>query len=430
VFRLTGVNALLPLFAFVTSPILARTLGPAGRGQVAAVFAVVSLAPWISELGLTAFLSRAHARRSHPLGVLLGSTMPICMAASLVGVVLAVPLAHVLGRGRPDVVTFIEVGLVLLPFGVFFQTLYGLAVADQRWGLIMATRVLSSGGAAGAIVALSLLDALTVRTAAATYILCGILANIPFLVELRGSRPWQFARPVAREGLAFGLRSWLSTLASVGNLQLDQLLMVRLVTSRQLGLYSLAVTVASAAGSLVAATANALIPRVAAGDSELVARACRVTLFAVVVAGIGIGVTSPVLVPFVFGRAFDDMIPMLVVLLAGGVFGVVANILGSALIAGGNPSATARGQLAGLAVTVPALIVVLPIAGGLGAAWVSLAAYVVTFAIILRAAARTFDLRYRTLLVVTGEDVRWLSTHARRQAAGSSRSDDPAEDAP
>jgi O-antigen/teichoic acid export membrane protein len=413
VLRLTGVNILVPLLAFVTSPILARTLGPVGRGEIAAIFAVVSIAPWISELGLTAFLSREHARRSQPLGILLGTTMPIILAASLVGVTLAVPLAHVLGRGRPDVVFFIEVGLFLLPLGVFLQTLYGVAIGDQDWGLIMLVRVLSTGGTAGAIVVLSLLDALTVNTAAATYIVFGIVANAPFLVELRGSRPWRFVRPIASAGLAFGVRSWLSTLANVGNVQLDQLLMAGLVTSRQLGLYALAVTLATASGSLVGATSIALVPRVAAGESELAARACRVTLLAVVVSGIVMGSTSPVLVPFIFGRAFVGTIPMLVVLLGASVLSVTSQVLGPALIAGGNPSATARGQVAGLAVTVPALIVVLPFAGGLGAAWVSLAAYGVTFGIILRAAARTFALPYRTLLIVTREDLRWLSAQLR-----------------
>jgi len=416
VLQLAGVSVLFPVLAFITSPILARALGPVGRGEIAAIFAVVSIAPWISELGMTAFLSREQARQEHPLGVLLGSTIPITLAASLVGVALAIPLAHLLGRGRATVIDFIEIGLFLLPVGAVLQTLYGVTVGNQHWRLVMLARILSAGGTACAIIALSLLGVLTVKTAAAAYIVFGTLANVPFLAELRGSRPWRFRRPIARIGLAFGARSWLSTLANTGNVQLDQLLMAGLVTSRQLGLYSLAVTVATASGSLVGASATALIPRVAAGESQLVARACRVTLMAVFAAGIAIGFTSPVLVPIVFGRAFDGMIPMLVVLLGATVFSVGGQILGSALIAGGNPSATARGQVAGLVVTLPALFVVLPLAGGVGAAWVSFVSYGLVFGIFLWASARTFSLSYRTLLLITGADLRWLSGQLRRRA--------------
>lgn len=411
--RLTSVNLLLVLTAFVTSPILARALGPSGRGEVAAVFAVVGVAPWISELGMTAFLGRESARNTHRRGVLLGSTMPITLAASVTGVALAVPLAHLFGRGRKEVTDFIEIGLFLLPLAVFAQTLYGIAVGDQRWGLIMFTRILSAGGSAIAIVALNFLGALTVETAAATYIISGILGNLPLLVELRGSLPWRFVRPIARTGLAFGVRSWLSTIANTGNLQLDQVLMAGLVSSRQLGLYALAVTLSRASSSLVAATANALFPRVAAGDSQLAARACRITLLFVIVLGLAIAAVSPLMVPVVFGGAFADMIPMLVILLGASVFYVPGQVLGAALIAGGNPTGTARGQLVGLAITVPALIVVVPFAGGIGAAWVSLASYAATFVIILIAAGQAFALPHRTLLLVTASDLRWMWARMR-----------------
>lgn len=408
------MNFLIVAFAFITSPILARTLGPSGRGEVAAIFAVISVAPWVGELGMTAFLTRAHARRSRPLGVLLGSTMPITLGASLIGVALAVPLAHLLGRGRVQVVDFIELGLFLLPLSVFAQVLYGISVANERWNLVMLSRFLATGGATVLIVGLSLLHALTVETAAATYIVCGIVSGVPFLVELRGSRPWRFELPIAQRGFAFGVRSWLSTVATTGNAQLDQVLMAGLVNSRQLGLYALAVTLSTASGSLISATATALLPRVAGGDAGIAARACRINVLLIVVFGIAVGVTSPVVVPVVFGRAFTDMIPMLLILLAANVFTVPAQVLGYALIAGGNPSATARGQVIGLVITVPALIVVLPIAGGVGAAWVSFAAYGVTFAVILAAATRTFFLPWQSFLVVTAQDFGWLRTQVRR----------------
>jgi O-antigen/teichoic acid export membrane protein len=333
------------------------------------------------------------------------------MLTSLVGAALGVPLAHLLGRGRPDVIEFIEIGLYLLPLAVFFQTLYGVAVADERWGLIMVTRVLSTGLAAGAIVILSLVGALNVRTAAVTYIVSGVLAGLPFAIELRGSRPWRFQRRVALTGLSFGVRTWIATLGSVGSLQLDQLLMAGLVSSRQLGLYALAATVSGTTAILAGGTANALLPRVAAGESDLIGRASRVTLLVVALCTLAIGATSPILVPFVFGRPFTAMIPMLLILLGAGLFSSPAVILGSALIAGGNPSAMARAQLAGLIVTVPALIVVLPVAQGIGAAWVSFAAYIVTFGILLRATVQTFDLSYRTLLIASPADLRWLSAY-------------------
>jgi O-antigen/teichoic acid export membrane protein len=405
------------LFAVVTSPIIARTLGPSGRGELAAIFAIVGVAPWISEIGLTAFLGRESARRVHPVGNLLGSTVPIAIATALIAVAVAVPVAHLMGRGRPVVVAFIEIGLFMLPVNAVIQLFAGIAGGEQRWNLIMSAKILSSAGIAVAVVALRLLDALTVDSVAIAYVAIGTLSNAPLLAVLRGTRPWHFEASLATEGVAFGVRSWLSTVAGVGNSYLDQVLMAGLVASRQLGFYALAVSIAGASTALVAATAGAIAPRVAAGEPDLTARACRVTLLFVLASGTCIAVSSPFVLPFVWGHAFAPAVPMLVILLAASVFGVATLVIGAGLVAAGNPSATARAQIVALAITVPALIVVLPFAGGIGAAWVSLVAYAASFIITLNAASRQFALPRVMFLVPTRGDLRWLRDRARRKTA-------------
>jgi O-antigen/teichoic acid export membrane protein len=415
--RLTGVNGLMVLLAFVTSPILARALGPSGRGDLAAIFVVLILAPTIADLGLYVYVSRERAREVRSIGSILGSTVPIAITVSLIGVLLAVPIAHVLGRGRRDVVLFIELGLFMLPLSVVFQTLYGVVVGAQRWRLIMLAKFLSAIGPAVLIVLLSVAGSLRVDTAAAAYLVCGLVANLPFLGGLRGSRPWRFESQIAREGLAFGLRAWLSSLASQTNAKLDQLLMVGLVSSSELGLYALAVTLATASSSLTSAISNALMPRVAAGEPALAARACRVTILLVGVYGVALALVSPVLVPFVFGSAFTGSVTMLIVLLAATMFLVPAQVLGAAVIAAGEPGAAARSQLVGMAITVPALIVVLPLAGGVGAATVSLAAYAASFVVVFASALRHFELPARSFLLINASDLRWIRTRLRRSPA-------------
>jgi len=406
--RLTSVNVLLLAAAFVTSPVLARALGPDGRGEVAAIFAVVSLAPWISDLGIASYLSRERARGVLGIGTLLGSTMPVTLGASLIGMLAAVPVAHLLGRGRSDVIFFIEIGLFQLPLLVFTLSLYGILVGEQRWNVVILSRLLSTVGAAVGIVALGIAGDLTVASAAITYIVAGLVAQVPLLVGLKRSFPWHFQRDVAWESAAFGARSWLSTLASTGNLRLDMVLMAGLVSSRQLGLYSIAATIAYASGSLVQAVANALTPRVAAGDGALVARAARVATLMVASASAALAAVSPILVPIVFGVGFTDSVPMLVVLLAASVLLVPGQVLNAAVIAGGDPGPAARSQILGLVITIPGLIVLLPLIGGIAAAWVSLFSYAVSLAVILRAAARLFSMPIRDFLAPTRADIRWL----------------------
>lgn len=412
--RLTGANSLIVVLAFVTSPILARALGPSGRGDLAAIFVVLGLAPSIADIGLYLYVSRERSRQMRGIGSILGSTVPIALAVAMVGALLAVPIAHVIGRGRQDVVLFIEVGLFLLPFSVFCQTLYGVVVGAQRWGVVMVAKLISAGGPALVIVTLSLTGSLSVSTVATAYLVCSVFGYLPFLVGLRGSRPWRFRSQIAREGLAFGSRTWLSSLANQTNVKLDQLLMAALASSHELGLYALAVTLATASTSLTGAIGTALLPRVAAGEPVLAARACRMTILIVGAYGIALAVVSPLLVPMIFGSAFSGSIAMLVVLLAANMFLVPGQVLGSALIAAGDPGAAARSQLCALAITVPALIVVLPLAGGLGAAAISLVSYAAAFVVVLIAAVRRFELPPRTFLLIDASDLRWIRSRLRR----------------
>jgi O-antigen/teichoic acid export membrane protein len=423
VLRLTSVNSLLVLLAFITSPILARVLGPVGRGEVAAIFSVVTIAPWIADLGVTAYLTVERAKGNISPGTLLGSVTPVALGTALIGVALSIPIAHLIGHGRREVVLFVEIGLDLLPLSVLVGILSGLAIGEQRWNLLLLMKVVTASLPAVGIVGLYLTHSLTVATTAITYLVAGIAALFALAPALVGTSPWRFQMQVARHGTAFGIRSWLSTVSSTANLQLDQLLMAALVSSRQLGLYALAVTLAGASSSLVGAVVTALVPRVAAGEPLLAARSCRVATFLVACFAVAIAAVSPIAIPLVFGSAFAGTLPMLLILAPATVLLVASQVLSTAVIAAGEPGPAARGQFVGLAITVPGLLVVLPLAGGIGAAWVSLVAYGATLGVVLRSAIRIFRLPARSFLIVNREDLKWLRT-LRRQRMEPTRSPD------
>jgi O-antigen/teichoic acid export membrane protein len=325
-----------------------------------------------------------------------------------------------MGHGRPVVVRFLEIGLFLVPLSAWVQLVGGLATGAQRWNLIIGPKLLSSVGIAAAVVLLRLVDDLTVTTVSVAYLTIGIVSAFPVLVVVRGTGPWHYSRRIAGDGLRFGLKSWVTTIAAVGNSYIDQVFMVALVSSRQLGLYALAVTVATASGSLVSATMNALYPRVAAGDIAIAIRACRVTVFVVMVFGLAIAVTSPWTVPFIWGSRFSGTVPMLVILLGASVVNAPGQVLGSALIAAGRPTPTATAQIVALVATVPALILLLPSTGGVGAAWISLAGYGIALGITLGAARRHFGLGSRELLLISMSDLRWLHQVVLRRPVASS----------
>ena len=414
--RLSGVNAIVILAALVTGPITARALGAEGRGELAAILAVLTMTPWLLDLGLSQWLARERARGGK-LPELLGAALPVALGCSLVGVLAAIPLSRALGAESPVVVTYLQIGLFLAPVSVVLQTLVGLAIGESRWRLFSATRMLGSVVPALAIVILAVVDHLTVGSAAAVYLVSSLASLAILLPLVRGTGRLVLDGARSRAAAAFGAKSWLGTLAGVATNRLDQVLMAGLVASRELGLYAVAVSIASLTYGLSMAVSSALYPRVAEGEAGLAARSCRVVIGIVTLAAVVLGILSPPLIPFVFGSEFSDAVPMVILLLLASIPMAGAIVLTAALNAGNDPAATMRAEVVGLALTVPALIVLLPVGGGVAAAYVSLGAYIARLAMLLLYATRRFGGGWWTFVVPTGADLGWLRERMRRRRA-------------
>jgi O-antigen/teichoic acid export membrane protein len=269
-------------------------------------------------------------------------------------------------------------------------------------------------GSALALIALYVGDALTLTSAALVVLVFSLITNAPLLIhvhELTSPR-WEPTR--TREGLSFGIRAWLGSAIGLANVRVDQLVMTRAVSSRELGLYSVAVNVTTLQQSLSSAVISAIFPRVSAGDSALAARAARVTLWSVALLSVVLVPVVAVVLPLLFGSAFDDAVSMAQILLAASVPFAGTTLLEAAFTAHGRPGIAARAQLLGLAATVPGLVFLLGPLGGDGAALASLGAYSLSYAYLLRQAVRHLGGRYRDYLVLRRDDWAFLRRRVSR----------------
>lgn len=402
------VNLAISATAIVTGPLAARALGPAGRGDLAAVLVTLSIAPYLADLGLSTFVAR-EAARGRPLDRLVGSIVSLSAAIGLV-LALAGPLvAGAIAGGRDDVRVLLTIGLALMPLTMGLQCLNNINWALQRWRVWLWVRAVPPFGGLVVTVVLFATDRLTVVSASIAVIALGLLANVPLVSLLREAGRPRWDRALARSGLSFGVRAWLYTVAGMTNGRLDQLLMTRMVTPAELGTYAVAVNATAFQQGLSNGVVSAIFPRVARGDGTLTMRATRMNLLVVGTVSACLAVVVGVLIPLLFGDAFSDAAGMARILLAAATISAGTQVLSTGLTASGRPGASARGQFIALVVTVPGLIVLLPAMGGEGAALVSLVAYALTFAFLLHQAVRHLGGRARDYLVPSRDDLRTLA---------------------
>ena len=411
--KITLVNVVIFVGGFLTGPIVARALGPSGRGQLAAIIAPLAFIPIVLGLGLGAFAAREVAA-GRTLRVVLGALLPVSIALGLAGAAGGWFVADVLSDGNSTIRTFLRLGFLLAPVSLVVVGLQSVLAGQQRWNRLLLARAIPTVLAIVAVPTLYALGALTVATAAIVTIVGGVASAIPALKLLRGGRSFEWDRRYAAQAVSFGARAWAGGVANMANLRLDQVVMITLTTDSQLGLYAVAVTIASAPTVLPAAVAGPLQARVAAGDRGIVARTTRTTIALVVLVHVVAGALAVPVVKLLFGPGFSGSIVMVWILLAAGVPFAAKMLLSTVLSADGVPGRTAVAEFLALGLTVGLLLALVPEHGGMGAAVTSAVAYTASFAVLARAAVkRNLAPGFRDLLIPQGEDVRWMLATAR-----------------
>jgi len=312
--------------------------------------------------------------------------------------------------GNRDTVYWLLLVIMLLtPIQLVTASTNSILWGQQRWSLFTVMRLTVPVGTAVAFAVLFAVGHLTVETAGIVFIVLGVfVSSLPGLVALRGVGRPEWHSAIARRGSAYAIRVWLAGLANQTNARLDQLLMTRLVTPSQLGIYAVAVNVSLMQAGLTVAVSQALLPRVASGDAHLAGRALRVMVALTALMGAALIVAVPFVVPFVFGNRFSGAVVMCQILLVAAVpFGAV-QIMTSVLAGLGRPSQVARAELLSVCITVPALLLFVHQYGGVGAAVISVAAYSCTAVYLAIQLRPLLGLSWSSMFIMRPSDVSML----------------------
>jgi O-antigen/teichoic acid export membrane protein len=250
------------------------------------------------------------------------------------------------------------------------------------------------GNAAG-LVALAIASELTVTSAMIAYLasqVLTVLIAVIFVLPSSGppSRP---QRLLAREMLAYGWRSQLSTISNLLNERVDQLVISIVLAPASLGLYVVAWTMTSLSSMIGYSVTFAALPRVAQAKSaeERRARAHRyvfLTFISTAAVTVPILLLAPEILRIVFGADFVQATGVTRVLLVASIPLGTARVLEAVLKGTNRPLHAGLAEGAGLIVTAVGLAALLPTLGLMGAAITSLAAYLLAAGVALHLANR------------------------------------------
>ncbi len=339
-----GITYLGIMLSLVSAPLIARTLGADGRGALAAAFIATQSLNVVSFLGLPRGLALDHVR-GRPVSRV--GIVVLALAGSIGGatIFLSAPLV---ASGQERVVIGARIAACFFPLLGFAQLGAQRLMASGRTGFYNLYR-------GGPVIVPSLVAIVAYPLGQLTF----TVAYLATLLSMAGAYVVGavFAIPVIRESVKqtpapwqFSLGFWSTTALDSVSLRVDQLAAATLLTSRDLGVYAVAVTCANASGGLTQAMNQVAYSRLLAREARgsepppFNPRYNAIRLVVALVSALIVGGAISVIVRSAFGPSFSRLGLVTSILCVAQVFkDQWAGVFSSAVSAQTRPLALASG---------------------------------------------------------------------------------------
>jgi O-antigen/teichoic acid export membrane protein len=387
--------------------VLARVLGAEARGALAAIVLWPMVLVVVGSLGMGEAMTYHAARGTRPTRALVGTGIAIALAeAAVLGAIAAVVLPFALHSFDPHVRVLAYVYAATIPLSLVAAYLTNVLQGLNRFTAFQVLRVLQLIAAAGGFAALAVVGQLSLTSAMTAYFVAQGVTVLAALLLLRRelAAGLRFEAKLARRLLSYGIRSHASSVASLLNERLDQVVISLVLAPTQLGLYVVAVTTTAATGLVGASVAMIATPVIARTDDsdERAAKAARYTKLTLVVSAataVPLLVAVPRVIQFCFGHEFLGAGHVARLLLLASIVYGASRVLGGTLRALGRPLDAAACDSLALVVTLVGLAALLPTIGILGAGVASLAAYGTALVAMLRRTSKALGVPVSFLLL-------------------------------
>jgi O-antigen/teichoic acid export membrane protein len=369
------------LLGLVNVLLIARALGPVGRGEVTFLMTVAGITGYVFNLSVHESNANFSGLKAGRIPALATNSVLFAVALGAVAAAAAVAaLAFVPFLSEDVSSTDLAIALVSIP-AVMVQTYFVyLARGSYRFTVANVALLTAPAVSASGNVALVATDTMSV-TAALTVWSAGNVASAVLLM-VRHAVSDGFGAPdreLAGESVTFGAKSHVGGILATGSYRMDQWIVGAVAGSRELGLYAVAVAWFEGLFLLPMAIASVARPDlVRAGPEEagrVTAGLFRSTLIVTGLFAAILAVAAPLLCTGVFGDDFSGAVEPLRLLAAGALGVSAAKLIGIALIAQRRPLLESASMGLGFVVAITLYLVLIPEYGANGAAVASTIAY-------------------------------------------------------
>ena len=365
----------------VVTIVVARALGPSGRGLYAVAGALGATGTAFANFGLQTSNTYYVSRDRSLLAALLANSVIVSLVIAPLVAAIAGVLFFAFPGAAPIHGSLLVLALLAVPLGLaylFFQNLL-LGVQDFRsFNLI---ELVSRLAGLGLLLGLVATGERQLAVLFAAGLVPAVIGAAWSFVRARGSatRPPRPSRALLRRTLAYGLRAYLGAFFAFMLLRSDLLIVKYKLGAERAGYYSIAVSMADLLYIVPTIIGMVIFPRLAAAEARdrrvLALRATvAVTVLMALSAAVSAGLARPG-IDLAFGRAFAPAATAFMVLAAAMIFYGANNVVSNYAAASGYPWFAVWIWLVALVLNVGLNLLLIPPLGIVGSAIASLVGY-------------------------------------------------------
>jgi O-antigen/teichoic acid export membrane protein len=369
-----GSKILIQAINAGTGIITARALMPVGRGELAAMILWSQFLSYLSSLGIPSSIVHAYRRYPEKRHSIVSTGLLMSLGTGILVTLIGVAfIPHWMQRYPTQIIGYAQWFLIITPICSLTYTGKSILEAAGSFTSSNLVQILTPVATLIPLIALALLHGLTPFNAA----LCYIVAAIPsFFYLMLQVRPYiHTLRPslgISRLLLSFGLRSYGIDILGTLALQVDQVLVVNLLTPAEMGSYVVILSLTRTLNVFQNSVVSVLFPKAAGLPKESVLRmsekSARISMVITSFFAVVVYIFGPILLRVLYGKAYMGALNSFRILLVEVTLSGCVFVLAQAFMALGRPGIVTLLQATGLSLSVPLMLILMPKWHILGAA--------------------------------------------------------------
>lgn len=432
----TGTKIINLGLGLLISIILARGLGPEGKGIYTLAILFPTLIITFNNLGLGSSTVYYVAQDKYPLKTVFGSNTLLSLILGAAGILVGLLLAAVFPTQIfPEVPrNWLFLALTLVPLNLFINQIgTQILLGSRRIREFNSTTLLSSAS----FLVLLFIAVYSLGTGVRGAVLANVLSSALMCVllflwirRIAGGISLRIARDYLRDALDYGLKTYAGNVIGFLNYRIELFLLGFLMPAAALGFYSVAVGLAERLWLVSQSAATLIFPVISAEKDEgkrkrFTPIISRNVLLITLLGAIVLYFLSPWLIELLYSRDYLATIQLFRILLPGIVFLSASRVLANDIAGRGKPLLNTYVGLFGLAIQVALNLLLITRLGVVGSAWATSISYglilIVRVIVYARESGNTFSsilLPHRSDLVLyrqlTREIWKWLKARLNR----------------